>query len=760
MVKSLRFLAGTLATSLFLFGLVAAPASATSTAADCEDLSLVAILHVTSGVDFEGTSGNDIICGTAGDDVINGGGGNDIVYGLDGNDTIITGSGIDTIDGGAGNDTITSGAGADAINGGAGDDTIKSGDGNDTIRSGDGDDEIDAGNGNDIVFAEADDDNVDGEAGNDEINLGDGDDYAEGGAGADKLWGGDGSDSLIGESGNDWVSGGDGDDTIKLDAGDDYALGGPGADLLFGGKGEDALNAETGSDSLDGGAGADSVNGGTNDGNDKDYCAKDKLDTQKNCFYDSKGPRLISVAVSDGGRVNTSESGQIVTIRARVVDGGSGVAHIYLPFSRLNKDGFAVGDSIHFSFSPWAWGCDPNNPNTLNLESAGSSIGCRISGNDLNGIYEFKTVIPKHSMPGTYVLHNASMTDAAGNSSHLPYEKLKEKKLAVNFKQVGAGDGKGPTLSSISLLTKSVNTSASSQVVTLRAAVKDGTSGVQNVQFSFARLTNSQGAWQNIGFNWHNPGAVGNGDCVDGGAADPTVGNYSSCRVSGNNKAQVVEMKVRLPRYTSKGTYQLQFVNLRDYAGNSSYLMLEQLKDRKMAVNFKQTGAGDSSGPTLKKVTVLTPKIDTGAAPQIVTMRVQVRDNNSGVKDFGLQFGRIKSGQSDPVWANIYSHWSPGYDWDSSTNTQIVIPEGTCNSAKTGAKDPVLTNGMGSGTACRISGTARDGMYEVKVIVPAHAASGTYKLVNFYANDNANNQRNVGWFDLKKKKLNIGFKNG
>jgi hypothetical protein len=760
MAIRLRVFAGSIATSLCLFGLVAAPASAASTAADCEDSSLIEILHVTAGENFEGTSGNDIICGTAGDDVINGGGGNDTIYGLDGNDTIVTGSGIDTISGGAGNDIITSGAGADVIDGGAGDDTIKSGDGNDTIRSGDGDDEIDAGSGNDIVFAEADDDNVDGEAGNDQINLGDGDDYAEGGTGADKLWGGDGSDSLIGESGDDWVSGGDGDDTIKLDAGDDYAHGGAGSDLLFGGKGEDALNAGTGSDSLDGGSGADSVNGGTQEGNDKDYCAKDKLDTQKNCFYDSKGPRLVSVAVRDGGRINTSESGQIVTIRARVVDGGSGVAHIWLPFSRLNKDGFTVGDSINFNFSPWGWGCDPENPATLDLNSPGTTIGCRISGTDLNGIYEFKAVVPKYAMPGTYVLHNASMTDAAGNSSHLPYEKLKEKKLAVNFKQVGPGDGKGPALSSISLLTKSVNTSASSQVVTLRAAVKDGTSGVQNVHFSFMRLTNGQGAWQNIGFNWHNPGAVGNGDCTNGGATDPTVGNYSSCRVSGNNKAQVIEMKIRLPRYTSKGTYQLQNVQLRDFAGNTTNLYLEKLKDKKMAVNFKQTGAGDSSGPTLKKVAVLTPKIDTGAAPQIVTMRVQVKDNYSGVKEFGVQFGRLKSGQSEPQWANIYSHWSPGYDWDISTNTQIVIPEGTCNSAKTGAKDPVLTNGMGSGTACRISGTAKDGLYEVKVIVPAHAAAGTYKLNNFYANDNANNQRNVGWFDLKKLKLNIGFKNG
>jgi hypothetical protein len=219
-------------------------------------------------------------------------------------------------------------------------------------------------------------------------------------------------------------------------------------------------------------------------------------------------------------------------------------------------------------------------------------------------------------------------------------------------------------------------------------------------------------------------------------------------------------MKILLPRYTSAGTYQLQNVYIADKAGNYASIQLNELKDRKLAVNFKQVGAGDSSGPTLKKVTMLTPKIDSGASAQIVTMRVQVKDNNSGVRDFGVQFGRMKSGESYPIWSNIYAHWNEGYDWDGVNNVQIVIPEGACNSDKTHAKDPDISTMGSSGTACRISGTVKDGIYEVKVVVPAHAAAGTYKMTNFWANDRASNQRNIGWDELKKKKLNIGFKNG
>jgi len=730
--------------SLCLFGLVAAPASAASTAADCEDLSLGEILRVTPGVDFVGTSGNDIICGTPGDDVINGGGGNDIIYGLDGNDTITTGSGNDTIYGGAGNDTITSGAGADFIDGGAGDDTIKSGDGNDTIRSGDGDDEIDAGSGNDIVFAEAGDDNVDGEAGNDQIHLGDGDDYADGGSGADKLWGGDGSDSLIGGSGDDWVSGGDGDDMIKLDSGDDYAHGGAGSDLLFGGKGEDALNGGSGSDSLNGGSGADSVNGGTQEGNDKDYCAKDKLDTQKNCFYDSKGPRLISVAVISGARIDTSKSAQIVTVRARVKDSGSGVAQFDLQFGDRN---------LGFSHSS-RWGCDAGRPSNL---EANSSEGCLISGNHFDGVYELRTLIPKYTVPGTYVLTNVGLSDFSGNGSNYDDGQLRKKKLAVNFKQVGAGDGKGPTLSSISLLTKSVNTAYSSRVVAIRVAVKDGLSGVNAIGLNFQRIIKGVSLNDNdspyLSFSTIEQFLA---PCENGGAEAPTFGP-TACRVSGNSKSQVIEMKILLPRYSPSGTYRLVSVGLSDIAGNHSGMSFKKLKDKKMAVNFKQTGAGDSSGPTLKKVTIITPKIDTGAASQTVTMRFQVKDNFSGVKSFGFQLARLSGSSSKPIGTILGGNFQGLTSvWSKEADAYIDVPEGDCNPDKTHAGNPT-ENGA---AICRISGTAKDGLYEIKFIVPAHAAAGQYRLSNFSATDFANNEKYLSWTDLKKLKLNIGFKNG
>ena len=744
MLTASKVIGSMVSISLLTLGVLGVSANALSLQLDCSDTSNTTVSFVAPGVSFVGTSANEIICGTVGDDVIDGGGGTDIIYGLDGNDK------------------ITTGAGNDEINGGAGDDAIKSGAGDDLIHSGDGDDEVDAGTGNDIVFAEAGDDNVDGEAGNDEVTLGEGDDYAEGGAGADKLWAGDGSDSLLGEDGNDWIDAGTGDDVLKLGPGDDYALGGPGSDMLFGDNGKDALNAGAGSDSLNGGAGADTVSGGSREGNDKDYCAKDPLDKQTNCFYDSKGPTIVSVAVINGTQLDTSVTSKVVTVRARIKDSGAGAEVIVLVFSRLNKDGAATGSEVHMMYSPGAWGCDQANPTEFVTWMASQTIGCRISGNENDGIYEFHTVVKRYTMPGTFQLNEVALKDAAGNQTNIHSAQIKVKKLAVNFKQIGGGDGVSPKLNSVSSLTKTVNTSSSSQVVTLRASVSDGLSGVKQVYLGFNGLSkpiDNGLSSQSVTFlfgdgeGWTHP-------CTDGHAPDPPLTGSlpsSHCRVSGTTNSQVLEMKIRLPAYSPVDTHQLSRVILEDFAGNTTDMLADVLKSKKLAINFKQVGPGDSTAPTIQSISMLTPSINTGAVAQIVTLKIRVKDNSSGVKSFNITFGRWRIGQLQPDWSNIQSTWEPSHSWDLNTNSAVIVEEGSCNQEKTHATEPTMAS---PGLGCRISGNAKDGIYEVKFWVPAHAASGQYRIFGIQTTDRANNLRFVSYGDLVKSKLNIGFTNG
>jgi hypothetical protein len=76
-----------------------------------------------------------------------------------------------------------------------------------------------------------------------------------------------------------------------------------------------------------------------------------------------------------------------------------------------------------------------------------------------------------------------------------------------------------------------------------------------------------------------------------------------------------------------------------------------------------------------------------------------------------------------------------------------------------GAAEPELTQ-IWSGTACHISGTDKDWWYEFKFVLPAHAAAGTYRILGFSGNDQANNSSNLWTDQLKKAKMFIGFTNG
>lgn len=271
-------------------------------------------INLATGVQLNGTSGNDLLTG---------GTGNDSLYGNDGNDILIGGIGGDYLDGGAGVDTAsyaTSAAGVsvnimygliqggdaqgdtlvsienligsdygdffignaagNVISGGLGADTIQGFDGNDTIYGGGGNDILLGTFGDDVVYGEADNDSITGDKGNDTLDGGSGNDTLNGGDDWDSLVGGDGNDLLQGENGNDSLYGGAGNDALfgqagnnLLDggSGDDYLWGGElnetlqggsGDDRLYGSGREDLLLGDEGNDTLNGGSGSDSLMGG------------------------------------------------------------------------------------------------------------------------------------------------------------------------------------------------------------------------------------------------------------------------------------------------------------------------------------------------------------------------------------------------------------------------------------------------------------------------------------------------------------------
>lgn len=112
-----------------------------------QDGAEVAVVHINTVMDHEGTDRSDVIIGGRDDDIIDGGGGNDFLRGGRGWDVIDGGSGSDIIRGNLGDDMLYGGAGSDWIAGGRGNDILKGGTGFDVLRGGRGDDHFVFGDG-------------------------------------------------------------------------------------------------------------------------------------------------------------------------------------------------------------------------------------------------------------------------------------------------------------------------------------------------------------------------------------------------------------------------------------------------------------------------------------------------------------------------------------------------------------------------------------------------------------------------------------
>ena len=194
-----------------------------------------------SGSRFEGTTGDDIICGNERNDVIDGGEGDDTIYGGAGDDTLIGGEGRDTLRGEEGDDTLRGGEDRDILDGGPGTDTA---DYSMEIPS----DPTTMGVEVNLANNHARDTYGEDDALENIENV-------KGTSGTDTIIGDEHSNYLDGDAQNDAISGGAGNDSVVYDATDVSV-----PIDVDGGDGEDTLIIESGSATL-GGAGTEGTVG-------------------------------------------------------------------------------------------------------------------------------------------------------------------------------------------------------------------------------------------------------------------------------------------------------------------------------------------------------------------------------------------------------------------------------------------------------------------------------------------------------------------
>ncbi len=137
----------------------------------------------------------------------------------------------------------------------------------------------------------------------------------------------------------------------------------------------------------------------------------------------------------------------------------------------------------------------------------------------------------------------------------------------------------------------------------------------------------------------------------------------------------------------------------------------------------------DSSAPQLISVAISPASVNTGAAAQTITVRARVKDTGTGLKAIYMQF----NGPSNTSFVG---------QWYESNNAYSCA-------------NPNRTEG-----GCRISGTALDGIYEMKINLPKSTRAGTWTHNYFSGEDLAGNRND--WFGdtLTTKNLAVSFRNG
>jgi Ca2+-binding RTX toxin-like protein len=551
-----------------------------------------------------------------------------------------------------------------------------------------------------------------------------GDDELVGTSGDDILCGLGGDDEIDSGAGNDVVDGGSGDDFIELDSGDDYSFGGPGADKLFGGDGRDALLGGSDNDSLIGGTGIDDLDGeaGVN------YCDPGTGDTTNNCFFDQGGPKLVSMSILNP-KIDTSKSDQVLVIRARVDDVGTGVDYFSITFSPYNFDGgfllFFQGGNFSSETCSGSGAVDPD-PNNRYIKSS----YCLISGDLFSGIYEIKVRVPRYTPKITWKGLGFNGFDFAGNQSENMARDLQAKAPLLTIKQTGKGDTFRPTLGAVTVMTKSINTQVGNAIVNVRFAYKDKGIGIKNFQGSFV-LGNDFEKQINFFFEPFNF----TDSCINDVAPDPDrPGGSTSCLIVGNELGGVVDFKIMMGKYSPKGTYKLHEMIIYDRGGNNTWYGGSKLAKNQKAI-IKQVGKGDGSAPKISSIKVLTPKVSTGSGPAEVRIQVKASDDLAGISqlDIGL-------------WAKVGKS-------SSSINFTFNATQQSCG--PDGHVAPSTDPGFGTSVGCLVSGTLNNGVFEMIAVLPAHSAKRKYSLSQISTIDSARNGGGVSALQFPKLKAEV-----
>ncbi len=256
---------------------------------------------------------------------------------------------------------------------------------------------------------------------------------------------------------------------------------------------------------------------------------------------DTEPPEVVSFNF-DPKSVDASTSSQEITITARTTDDLSGLDQ----------------GSIGFY-----------SPSQSQSANAWFSSHQRISGDELDGVYECKMTLPQYSEAGTWKLDYISAYDEVGNRRRLSCEDAVTLGFPTEFEVESVGDSEPPEVVSFNFDPKSTDTSTSSQEITITARTTDDLSGLDQGSIGFYSPSQSQSANAWFSFNQ---------------------------RISGDDLDGVYECKMTLPQYSEAGTWKLDYISVYDEVGNRRRLSYDDASN----LGFPTTFQNEKQMPSAK----------------------------------------------------------------------------------------------------------------------------------------------------------------
>ena len=255
---------------------------------------------------------------------------------------------------------------------------------------------------------------------------------------------------------------------------------------------------------------------------------------------DTEGPQLVSLSMSPSS-VNTSLSSQVVTVRARITDdlaGNAGAGYSSSP------------SQVRFM--------SPSGGQFVDAMLSASEL---ISGTTTDGVYEYQMTVPRLAESGVWTISSFLLVDQVGNLRWRTAAELSGAGFPTTFAQTGQGDTQAPQLVSLSMSPSSVNTSLSSQVVTVRARITDDLAGNAGAGYSSS------------------PSQVRFMSPSGGQFVDAMLS--ASELISGTTTDGVYEYQMTVPRLAESGVWTI-----------SSFLLVDQVGNLRWRTAAELSGAG------------------------------------------------------------------------------------------------------------------------------------------------------------------------